>query len=283
MDKEKGLRYNDQKLRYDLLEPYAIEQLAAVFTKGAEKYEPNNWLKGLPWMDVVASLERHIAAFKRGEDIDYDKDCQQCQEGTCKSHTGLLHMAHAAWNALAIVSYYKHRPEFDNRNHAYLNRPRLALDIDDVLASWIKPWSKLHGNAEPTAWQFDRAIGQKFEDMKGKKLDEFYSNLPILTPASDIPWEPSLYVTARPVDSSVTEAWLDKHGFPAAPVCTVGIGNSKLNCLIEHGIQVMVDDNFDNFVAINKAGINCYLFDQPHNQRHEVGYKRIHSLKELIW
>ena len=38
-----GLRYNQNKLRYDLLEPFAIEQLAKVFTKGAEKYAPHNW------------------------------------------------------------------------------------------------------------------------------------------------------------------------------------------------------------------------------------------------
>lgn len=40
---DKGLRYNNGKLRYDLLEPFALQELVRVFTKGAEKYEDNNW------------------------------------------------------------------------------------------------------------------------------------------------------------------------------------------------------------------------------------------------
>ena len=47
-------------------------------------------------------------------------------------------------------------------------------------------------------------------------------------------------------------------------------------------IDIFVDDRFDNFVELNKAGICCYLFDAPHNRRYDVGYKRIKSLKELI-
>lgn len=283
MSKEQGKRYNTGKQRYDLLEPFAIEQLVEVFTRGAVKYEPHNWLKGMPWSSVIASMKRHIAAFEKGEDYDFDPNCPECIAGTCVSHTGLLHMAQAAWNAMAIVSYYKHRPEFDDRLHGYLKRPRIALDIDDVLASWIKPWCELHGNPEPTSWAFDRAIVDKFEAMRsGQRLDEFYAGLPVLTPASEIPFEPALYVTARPVSSAVTEAWLDKHGFPAAPVCTVGIGGSKIDCLKEHNIDIFVDDNFGNFVEINKAGICCFLFDQVHNKRYEVGYKRIYNLKSLV-
>lgn len=44
---QKGLRYNSGKTRYDLIEPFALEQLANVFTKGSEKYADHNWLKGL--------------------------------------------------------------------------------------------------------------------------------------------------------------------------------------------------------------------------------------------
>lgn len=42
MKKEEGLRYNEGKVRHDLLEPYAINELAKVFTKGSEKYLPHN-------------------------------------------------------------------------------------------------------------------------------------------------------------------------------------------------------------------------------------------------
>src|ERR1700677_2479135 len=85
-----GLRLNNGKLRYDLLEPYAIQELVKVFTKGAEKYSDFNWLDGgMDYSKMLASLKRHIAAFELGEDIDQETQC--------------LHMAQAAWNALALV------------------------------------------------------------------------------------------------------------------------------------------------------------------------------------
>jgi hypothetical protein len=98
----KGMRLNAGKLRYDLLEPFAIQELVRVFTKGSEKYEANNWLNGgMDYSKMLASLKRHIAAFELGEDIDPE--------------TGCYHMAQAAWNALGIVSYSKWFPENDDR------------------------------------------------------------------------------------------------------------------------------------------------------------------------
>lgn len=86
-----GLRYNDGKLRYDLLPPDAIEELVRVYTRGAAKYAPRNWEKGMGWTTCYASLQRHAAAWASGEDFDAETRCH--------------HMAHVAWNALAIVAY----------------------------------------------------------------------------------------------------------------------------------------------------------------------------------
>lgn len=264
---KQGSRFNNGKLRYDLLEPFAIEQLVRVFTKGADKYAPNNWLRGLPWMDVVASLERHIAEFKKGDDFD--------------SETGLLHMAHAAWNALAIVSYYKHRPEFDNRRHGYLMRPKIGLDIDEVLADWVGHWISYHGQSDrPESWNFDRDIGKKFEEMKDNK--DFWTSIPVKTKPSDIPFEPHCYITSRSIPVEWTKEWLDKNKFPAQPVYSVNFEKSKLQVAKESGIDWYVDDRYENFVELNNAGICTFLFDSPHNQRYNVGFKRIKSLKELI-
>ena len=38
----RGLRYNEGKLRYDLIPAKANEEYAKVLTKGLEKYPPNN-------------------------------------------------------------------------------------------------------------------------------------------------------------------------------------------------------------------------------------------------
>lgn len=63
---------------------------------------------------------------------------------------------------------------------------------------------------------------------------------------------------------------------------TVDLGKSKVKVIQESGCDIFVDDRFENFVEINKAGICCYLYDAPHNQRYDVGHKRIYSLKELV-
>ncbi len=41
------------------------------------------------------------------------------------------------------------------------------------------------------------------------------------------------------------------------------------------------DDKYETFVEMNKAGILCFLYDAPHNQRYDVGFKRIKNLSEL--
>ena len=65
------------------------------------------------------------------------------------------------------------------------------------------------------------------------------------------------------------------------PVYSVGLSESKIDVAKRSGIDIFVDDRFENFVELNQAGICCYLFDASHNQRYEVGYKRIKSLREL--
>ena len=106
-----ALRFNTGKTRYSLLEPYAIEELAKIFTIGAIKYDSYNWLKGgMKTSTFIDSLKRHIAAFEKGEDIDPE--------------TGCHHMAHAAWNALGIVSYAHFFPEDDDRIIKKLNEKK---------------------------------------------------------------------------------------------------------------------------------------------------------------
>lgn len=278
----KGLRYNDDKIRYDLFEPYALEQVARIFTKGAKKYAPFNWLKGMEWSKMIASMKRHIAAFEKGEDRDFDLDCEGCKEGTCVNHTGELHIAQAAWNALGLTSYYKHYPQGDDRIHQIMPKKKIGLDIDEVICEWVGDWTNYWKLDTPTSWFFDYGTLEKFEIMKkDKKLDGFYMNLKPKCSPCDIPFEPHCYVTSRPVSTEITKAWLSKHGFPTKPVITVGVGESKVDAIKASGLDIFVDDRYDNYEELNRNGICCYLFDAPHNTRYNVGYRRIKSLSEL--
>lgn len=266
---EEGLRFNQGKTRHDLVPAFAQEQYAKVLSKGAEKYAERNWEKGMKWSKVLASMKRHIIAFESGEDFDKE--------------TSILHAAHIMCNAAFLTEYYKIYPQGDDRAHKYLQRPKIGLDIDEVLCNFVKGWHEKWGaDPEPEWWNYHRGMNDYFSKMKEDgSLDHFYLSLEPKIESSEIPFEPTCYVTSRPVDTSVTEKWLSMHKFPAVKVHTIPIGCSKVDIIKESGIDIFVDDRFDNFVELNKAGICCYLFDAPHNRRYEVGHKRIKSLSEI--
>lgn len=98
---EAALRYDQGKIRYDLIPADALEALAAVYTAGAAKYSERNWEKGMSWSRCFGSLMRHAWAFWRGEVID--------------AETGCHHMAMAAWNCFALFSYHKRTVGTDDR------------------------------------------------------------------------------------------------------------------------------------------------------------------------
>ena len=264
-----GLRYNEGKIRYDLLHPVSLRGIAGVMTKGAEKYAERNWERGMSWTSVMASTKRHIQAWESGEDYDPE--------------TGLLHIDHAQCGLHFISAFYKIYPQGDDRRHHYLDTPKIGLDIDEVLCDWVGDWTELRGLPTPTSWYFDRELIEKFEEMREQnKLDEFYLSLPALIKPEDIPFEPHCYITSRPVDTKITEQWLAANGFPARPVFTTTPEKGKVEIAKEQGVEMFVDDGFHNFKALNEAGITCFLMDAPHNQRYDVGFKRIKSLKQLM-
>ena len=96
-----GVKYDGSKLRYDLIPTKPIQDLAEVFTFGAQKYADRNWEKGLEWGRLYAAAHRHLAAFWSGQDLDEE--------------SALPHLAHAVWNLVALLEYAETRPEFDNR------------------------------------------------------------------------------------------------------------------------------------------------------------------------
>lgn len=266
--KEEGLRFNDGKLRYDLMHPVATEGLVKVLTKGAQKYAPRNWEKGMKWSTVLASLKRHLAAIEKGEDVDPE--------------TGELHIDHLQCNAHFLSAYYTIYPQGDDRQLPYEKSIKIGLDVDEVLADWLGYWTELLGIDRPTSWHFDPGLLDKFEALESEgKLEGLYLGLKPLVRPEDIPFEPHCYITSRPVPSRVTEKWLSIYGFPARPVFTVSPGNSKVDIALEQGLDIFVDDAYHNFASLNKAGVFTYLMDAPHNRRYEVGHRRIHSLKEL--
>lgn len=260
-----GLRFNQGKTRHDLVPQFAQQQFAKVLTKGSEKYAERNWELGMEWSKVVASLKRHIEAFEMGEDFDKE--------------TGLLHMAHVMCNAAFLVEYYKIYPQGDNRPHRYLRIPKIGLDIDEVLADFVGAMiDRFPEMKNRSVYWNDPHIMDNFSSIRGDH--DFWLNI---KPKTDsLPFEPHCYITSRPIPVEVTETWLKNNGFPRANVYSVGHDVSKVEVAKQSGIDIFVDDRYENFVELNKNGICCFLFDAPHNKRYNVGFKRIGDLSELI-
>lgn len=223
--------------------------------------------KKISWTEIISKMNFHLSAIERGED----------------HYEGRLHSNYLETYSSVLSQYYFLNVSGDDRAHHYMRMPRIGLDIDEVLADWVGPWTKLYNLPSPaTSWYFDRQITERFESMRlDGSLDTFYLSLEPKIKGSELPFEPVCYITSRPVSDEVTMEWLDKHQFPARKVYTVSVGGSKIDAAKEAEVEVFVDDRFENFKEFNENGILCYLFDAPHNQRYNVGFKRIKSLNEI--
>ncbi len=79
-------KYDDKKLRYDLIDPLFIEGLTAVRTHGVSKHGEDSWLNVTPkrW---EAALQRHLAEYRKAVDghehIDKDSELLHIDHMTC--------------------------------------------------------------------------------------------------------------------------------------------------------------------------------------------------------
>jgi len=98
---EEGMKFDDGKVRYDLIDSYALDELTKIYTFGSKKYADNNWRKGFKWGRIFGALMRHSWAFWRGEELDEE--------------SGLPHMAHAAWCCFTLMNFSKFKIGEDDR------------------------------------------------------------------------------------------------------------------------------------------------------------------------
>lgn len=293
-------RYNNGKLRFDLIPNSALTFLAEVYTKGAHKYTiyedengnkvkgseipfenlsnlnlkivedgANNWRKGLDWKSTMASVKRHIAAWDKGEDIDADPSMNT------------KNLANAAWGLFSLLEFYEIYPQGDNRLCNKFTNARIGLDIDEVICNFIPHYLKVQGLNEklPTHWNDFRFKKKELWD-KIKDHKDFWCSIPALINGSELPFEPICYITSRMIPTEWTEEWLEKNDFPTAPI--LGLTNgSKVEAAKKMGVNIFVEDNYNHFVELNNNGIFTYLMSASHNLKYNVGNRRISSLKML--
>lgn len=70
-----GKKYDGGKLRYDLVPTLALEEVVKVITKGAEKYDDENW-KNVPngRKRYYAATQRHLMEWRKGNIYDEEME-----------------------------------------------------------------------------------------------------------------------------------------------------------------------------------------------------------------
>ncbi len=83
-----GRKFDGGKLEFGLLPPLALEETVKVLTFGAQKYERDNWKK-VPDSKrrYFDAMERHIWAWKKGEQLDPESGIHHLQKSELNSGT----------------------------------------------------------------------------------------------------------------------------------------------------------------------------------------------------
>jgi hypothetical protein len=91
-----GLKYDNGKIKYNLIPIECIEDLAKILTMGSEKYADNSWQQVENGEErYFAALMRHLVASRKGDKIDEE--------------SGLSHLAHAMCNVVFLLWLEKNK------------------------------------------------------------------------------------------------------------------------------------------------------------------------------
>lgn len=134
---------------------------------------------------------------------------------------------------------------------------RIGLDLDDTVFSFMIPYKERFGDPKDN-YEITRNVERVL-----KKDKEWWLNQPLLNRPN---FEVALYCTKRVHNKEWTRKQLVLHNLPKAPVYQVYTQSKNKADLIKGRVDVFVDDSLSNFIAMNKVGLPCLLFDSPYNQ-----------------
>lgn len=83
-----GIKFDDEKLDWDLLPMDVMEGAVKVLMHGAKKYSPDNWKYVLPKKRYYNACMRHLSAWHKGEK---------------KDESGMPHLDHALCSLIFLA------------------------------------------------------------------------------------------------------------------------------------------------------------------------------------
>jgi hypothetical protein len=96
-----GKRLNEGKVPLDMVPTSMLYAVARVMEYGAQKYEKDNWRRGMKWSVPYACAMRHLLKWFEGEEADEE--------------SGESHLYHVLCNIAMLIEYSGTCPELDDR------------------------------------------------------------------------------------------------------------------------------------------------------------------------
>lgn len=127
--------------RFDLIPIGPLTTLAQHYGRGARKYADHQWRKGYEWSKSYSAMQRHLAAFWGGKDLDIcSNEPDNCvreedveyEPDTCFNHTGSHHLVAAAWHCFTLLEFVERFPQHDDR---YKPDEEIVFDRNEVSAA----------------------------------------------------------------------------------------------------------------------------------------------------
>lgn len=115
-------KFDQNKVDLSLLDRTALEEIAKVMMFGAQKYDRDNWRKGISQNRLCAAALRHLYAHVDSETFDPE--------------SGLLHLAHAGCCIMFAINMLLTKPELDDRIKRVENDGVLKVNTDGRLLSY---------------------------------------------------------------------------------------------------------------------------------------------------
>ena len=246
-------------MRFDLIPARSIKGVAKVFAKGVEKgYAEDGWRRNTKITHLINQLHKKLNDFENMKDIDDD---------------GLWNIDKVAAYALMIHDLLATNPHHDDRFDQVSESPRIALDVDDVVADFLGGYATKTGDKLNPYWNASYDLPNKLRELASD--EDFWVNLPVKHRPN---FEPTCYISSRSIPVEFTQKFIQKAGLPCAPVYHVPWNESKVDVLKANKIDILIDDKPQNFLEATRNGIFCYLMDCSHNQDFDAKGRRIYDL-----
>jgi len=137
-----GTKYDNDKIRMELLPPEFLYATATVLTFGANKYDDRNWELGMKWSRVFGALMRHMWCWFAGN----GPTAKSFAFGSLDDDTKLSHLWHASCCMAFLVSYEERSVGTDDRP----GKAKISLD-DKIKVSDSDDFGEALG--DPTDWE----------------------------------------------------------------------------------------------------------------------------------